>query len=180
MTSMPSSSTTTRRRRGPSERRWVRGVMTDSTHPPPGTFSGSAAKIARTMARKDVSPRGLGSGIRMIQYFINRGGNKLSARRRFELERAKPDSSAPSCSTEGSDQEAVKNDIDLSRTTVLITGSTDGVGRLVATRAASAGAPVLVHGRRDAKGHATLDMIQREAPERECSTIAPISRDSTM
>jgi Protein of unknown function (DUF3175) len=41
------------------------------------------------MARKDVSPRGLGSGIRMIQYFINRGGGNLSAARRAELERAK-------------------------------------------------------------------------------------------
>ena len=64
-------------------------MTTDSTHPPPGTFTGSAAKIATTLARKDVSPRGLGSGIRMIQYFINRGGRKLSARRRAELERAK-------------------------------------------------------------------------------------------
>jgi Protein of unknown function (DUF3175) len=41
------------------------------------------------MARKAVSPRGLASGIRMIQYFINRGGKNLSARRRAELERAK-------------------------------------------------------------------------------------------
>ena len=41
------------------------------------------------MARKEVWPRGLGSGIRMIQYFINRGGKNLSARRRAELERAK-------------------------------------------------------------------------------------------
>jgi hypothetical protein len=71
------------------KRKWVRGVTTDSTHPPPRTFSGSAAQIARTMARKDVSPRGLGSGIRMIQYFINRGGKNLGARRRTELERAK-------------------------------------------------------------------------------------------
>jgi hypothetical protein len=36
-----------------------------------------------------VSPKGLGSGIRMIQYFINRGGKNLSAARRRELERAK-------------------------------------------------------------------------------------------
>ena len=50
---------------------------------------GSAAQIARTMARKDVSPKGVGSGIRMIQYFINRGGKNLSATRRAELERAK-------------------------------------------------------------------------------------------
>jgi hypothetical protein len=41
------------------------------------------------MARKDVSPKGLGSGIRMIQYFINRGGRNLSATRRADLERAK-------------------------------------------------------------------------------------------
>jgi tRNA(adenine34) deaminase len=41
------------------------------------------------MARKDVSPRGIGSGIRMIQYFINRGGKNLSASRRAELEKAK-------------------------------------------------------------------------------------------
>ena len=41
------------------------------------------------MARKDVSPRGIGSGIRMIQYFLNRGGRRLSATRRAELERAK-------------------------------------------------------------------------------------------
>jgi len=41
------------------------------------------------MARKDVSPKGIGSAIRMIQYFINRGGKGLSATRRRELERAK-------------------------------------------------------------------------------------------
>lgn len=70
-------------------KRWVREVTTDSTHPPPRTFTGSASEIARKMARRDVSPKGLGSGIRMIQYFINRGGKNLSATRRAELERAK-------------------------------------------------------------------------------------------
>ena len=73
----------------PAKRKWVRQVTTDSTHPPPRTFTGSAADIARKMARKDVSPKGIGSGIRMIQYFINRGGRNLSATRRAELERAK-------------------------------------------------------------------------------------------
>ena len=71
------------------QRRWVRRVKTDSTHPPPRTFAGSASQIARTMARRDVSPKGLGSAIRMIQDFINRGGRRLSASRRRELERAK-------------------------------------------------------------------------------------------
>src|SRR5262245_9944212 len=72
-----------------TQRRWVTTVKTDSTHPPPRTFTGSASEIARKMARKDVSPKGLGSAIRMIQYFINRGGRRLSATRRRELERAK-------------------------------------------------------------------------------------------
>src|SRR4029450_10417907 len=70
-----------------AQRRWVRAVKTDSTHPPPHTFAGSASQIARTMARKDVSPKGLGSAIRMIQYFINRGGGRLSAGRRRETGR---------------------------------------------------------------------------------------------
>ena len=76
-------------KRTSAKRKWVRTVTTDSTHPPRGTFTGSAAQIARTMARKEVSPGGIGSGIRMIQYFINRGGKNLSASRRAELERAK-------------------------------------------------------------------------------------------
>jgi hypothetical protein len=80
---------TARTKRGSAKRKWVRTVTTDSTHPPRSTFTGSASEIARTMARKDVSPRGIGSGIRMIQYFINRGGKNLSAARRAELEKAK-------------------------------------------------------------------------------------------
>src|SRR3989441_9603395 len=86
---MTSRKTTAPATRRGSKRKWVRTVTTDSTHPARGTFTGSAAEIARTMARKDVSPRGIGSGIRMIQYFINRGGRGLSATRRTELERAK-------------------------------------------------------------------------------------------
>ena len=34
--------------------------------------------IARTMARKDVLPKGTGSAIRMIEYFINRAGHNLA------------------------------------------------------------------------------------------------------
>jgi hypothetical protein len=85
---MASRKTATAKRSG-AKRKWVRKVTTDSTHPPAGTFSGSATEIARTMARKDVSPGGIGSGIRMIQYFINRGGKNLSTARRTELEKAK-------------------------------------------------------------------------------------------
>jgi tRNA(adenine34) deaminase len=71
------------------KRKWIHEVQTDSTHPPPGLFTKSAQTIARTLARDDVSPKGIGSGIRMIQYFINRAGRNLSASRKRELEKAK-------------------------------------------------------------------------------------------
>ncbi|HLX15439.1 MAG TPA: SDR family NAD(P)-dependent oxidoreductase [Bradyrhizobium sp.] len=45
--------------------------------------------------------------------------------------------------------------------TALITGSTDGVGRYVATRLASAGAKVLIHGRDRERGAALVDDIKR-------------------
>jgi NAD(P)-dependent dehydrogenase (short-subunit alcohol dehydrogenase family) len=45
--------------------------------------------------------------------------------------------------------------------TVLITGSTDGVGRYVAGQLASAGARVLIHGRDSGRGKALADEIRR-------------------
>ena len=45
--------------------------------------------------------------------------------------------------------------------TVLITGSTDGVGRYVATRLAAAGAKVLVHGRDAARAKMLMEEIKR-------------------
>jgi tRNA(adenine34) deaminase len=70
-------------------RRWVKTVTTDATHPPAGLFTKDAATIARTLASRKVSPKGPGSGMRMLTYFINRGGRGLSKTRRAELERAK-------------------------------------------------------------------------------------------
>lgn len=72
-----------------AKKKWVRTVTTDSTHPPPGLFTRSAATIARTLASKQVSPKGPGSGMRMLTYFLNRGGRGLTAERRAELEKAK-------------------------------------------------------------------------------------------
>lgn len=72
-----------------SNRRWVREVTTDSTHPAKGLFTRSAPEIARALASKKVSPKGPSSGMRMLTYFINRGGKGLSASRKKELERAK-------------------------------------------------------------------------------------------
>jgi tRNA(adenine34) deaminase len=71
------------------KKKWVAGVNTDSTHPPEGLFTKSAATIARTLASKKVSPKGPASGLRMLTYFINRGGKGLPDDRHAELEKAK-------------------------------------------------------------------------------------------
>jgi tRNA(adenine34) deaminase len=70
-------------------KRWVATVDTDSTHPPKGLFTRNAATIAKSLASKRVSPKGPSSGMRMLNYFINRAGRNLSATRRRELEKAK-------------------------------------------------------------------------------------------
>jgi tRNA(adenine34) deaminase len=71
------------------KKQWVRDVKTVSTYPPAGLFTKDARTIARVMASKQVSPKGLGSGIRMIQFFLNRAGKNLPAERKRELEKAK-------------------------------------------------------------------------------------------
>jgi Protein of unknown function (DUF3175) len=77
------------RSRTSSNKRWVARVKTVSTFPPEGLFTKDAATIARVLASKKVSPKRPASGMRMLTYFINRGGRGLSASRRAELERAK-------------------------------------------------------------------------------------------
>jgi hypothetical protein len=72
-----------------TSRRWVAGVTTDSTHPSKGLFTRAAPVIARQLASKKVSPKGPTSGMRMLNYYINRAGKNLSAERRAELEKAK-------------------------------------------------------------------------------------------
>jgi hypothetical protein len=71
------------------KKQWVRGVKTVSTFPPENLFTKDARTIARVMASKKVSPKGIGSGIRMIQFFINRAGKNLPSARKRELEKAK-------------------------------------------------------------------------------------------
>ena len=70
-------------------KKWVQNVRTVSTFPPRDLFTKDAQTIARVMASKKVSPKGIGSGIRMIQYFINRAGKGLPPGRKRELEKAK-------------------------------------------------------------------------------------------
>lgn len=70
-------------------KKWRDAVTTDSTHPPKDLFKRKAETVAKRMADEKVSPHGLDSGIRMIQFYLNRAGKNLSAVHRRELERAK-------------------------------------------------------------------------------------------
>jgi hypothetical protein len=94
-TSRPKGSTSQRRARarpardGKRERKWSRSVTTVSTFPPAGLFTRDASTVARVLASRRVSPKGIGSGIRMLQFFINRSGKNLAPARRRELEKAK-------------------------------------------------------------------------------------------
>ena len=72
-----------------AKKKWVAKVTTDSTHPPAGLFTKDASTIARTLASREVSPKGPGSGMRMLTYFINRARRGLTATRRAKLEKAK-------------------------------------------------------------------------------------------
>ena len=60
-----------------------------STFPPEGIFTNNAETIAHVMSSKEVSPKGIGSGIRMVQFYINRAGKNLPPSRKAELEKAK-------------------------------------------------------------------------------------------
>jgi hypothetical protein len=71
------------------KKKWSHKVKTASTFPPHRVFTKDAKTIARVLGSKKVSPKGIGSGIRMIQFFINRAGKTLSATRKRELEKAK-------------------------------------------------------------------------------------------
>jgi tRNA(Arg) A34 adenosine deaminase TadA len=72
-----------------TKKKWSAKVTTDSTHPDEGLFNKSASAIAKALASKKVSPKGPASGMRMLNFYINRAGKNLPASRKAELERAK-------------------------------------------------------------------------------------------
>ena len=87
---MPAKKSAKRKNLKPAKRKkWSAAVKTESTYPPEGLFNKSAATIARTLASKKVSPKGPGSGLRMLTFYINRAGRNLSDERHAELEKAK-------------------------------------------------------------------------------------------
>jgi tRNA(adenine34) deaminase len=81
--------TAAKKKKTPAKRKWVAKVKTESTFPPKGLFTENAAAIAKSLASKKVSPKGPASGMRMLNYFINRAGSGLSKTRHAELEKAK-------------------------------------------------------------------------------------------
>jgi len=72
-----------------STKKWSGKVKTVSTYPPEGLFTKNPETIARTLASKRVSPKGPGSGMRMLTFFMNRAGKNLSPSRKKALQEAK-------------------------------------------------------------------------------------------
>jgi Protein of unknown function (DUF3175) len=71
------------------KKKWSAKVDTDSTHPDQGLFNKNASAIAKALASRKVSPKGPASGMRMLNFYINRAGRNLSSERHAELEKAK-------------------------------------------------------------------------------------------
>ena len=65
------------------------------------------------------------------------------------------------------------------RRVVLVTGSTDGIGRETARALAAAGVKVIVHGRSKPKVDAALAQLTRELPGAELEACRSISARST-
>jgi hypothetical protein len=84
-----SAMTASSKKTSPKKSRWVKNVKTESTYPPEGLFTKDPETIARQLASKRVSPKGPGSGMRMLTYYINRAGKGLSAAQKGRLEKAK-------------------------------------------------------------------------------------------
>jgi hypothetical protein len=72
-----------------TKKRWSAKVTTDSTHPEEGLFNKSALTIARSLASKKISPKGPASGMRMLNFYINRAGKNLTQSRKDELQKVK-------------------------------------------------------------------------------------------
>lgn len=71
-----------------TQKKWSAKVKTDSTHPQEGLFTKTPSEIAKALASKKVSPKGPGSGMRMLTFYINRAGKNLPQERRATLKKA--------------------------------------------------------------------------------------------
>ena len=75
-------------------KKWSASVKTVSTYPEHDLFNQDAQTVAEHLASKKVSPKGPASGMRMLNFYINRAGKNLSKSRLAELEKAKTHLSA--------------------------------------------------------------------------------------
>jgi tRNA(adenine34) deaminase len=72
-----------------TKKKWSGKVDTESTYPEEGLFKENAETIAKHLASPKVSPKGPASGMRMLNFYINRAGKNLPKSRHAELEKAK-------------------------------------------------------------------------------------------
>jgi hypothetical protein len=72
-----------------TNKKWSAKVDTDSTHPDQGLFTRGPNAIAKALASKKVSPKGPASGMRMLNFYINRAGKNLPETRKEALQKAK-------------------------------------------------------------------------------------------
>ena len=70
-------------------KKWSSKVKTGSTYTPKGLFNKDPKTIARTLASREVSPKGPGSGMRTLTFFVNRSGKNLNDSKKAALQRAK-------------------------------------------------------------------------------------------
>jgi hypothetical protein len=72
-----------------TKKKWSAKVDTESTYPEQGLFKKGASTIAKSLASKEVSPKGPASGMRMLNFYINRAGKNLPEARVKVLQHAK-------------------------------------------------------------------------------------------
>ena len=63
--------------------------INDSARLSSGLFTMPAEAIAESLASKEISPNGPSSGLRLLTFYINYAGKRLSPSRRRNLEKAK-------------------------------------------------------------------------------------------
>jgi hypothetical protein len=71
---MTAKAGSTAAKKTPVRKKWVKNVITDSTHPPHDLFTESAAAITRSLASREVLQEGVASGLHRVTYDINRAG----------------------------------------------------------------------------------------------------------
>ncbi len=69
--------------------KWSSAITTDSTHPEHDLFNQDAQTVADSLYSKKVSPKGPASGMRMLNFYINRAGKNLTDERVATLNHAK-------------------------------------------------------------------------------------------